>query len=81
MDGVKDPGEKGLLDWTINLDKNADGSVDLTTKTDANGNYSFTNLGFGTYRVREVQQNGWIQTTTNPSDINISSRVESKRCV
>ena len=78
MDGVKDPGEKGLLDWTINLDKNADGSVDLTTKTDANGNYSFTNLGFGTYRVREVQQNGWIQTTTNPSDINISSRVESK---
>lgn len=75
--GVKDPTEPGLKDWTINLDKNADGSVDSTTKTDADGNYSFTKLEYGTYRVREVQQNGWKQTTTNPADINISSGVES----
>ncbi|MCA9380536.1 hypothetical protein KC675_05145, partial [Candidatus Dojkabacteria bacterium] len=75
--GVKDPSEPGLKDWTINLDKNADESVDATTKTDENGNYTFTNLEYGTYRVRETQQNGWKQTTTNPLDINISSGVDS----
>ncbi len=71
--GSKDPGEPGMPGWTINIDKNADASVDATTTTDANGNYSFTNLGPGTYRVREVGQTGWSQTTTNPNDITITS--------
>jgi protocatechuate 3,4-dioxygenase beta subunit len=67
--GVQDAGENGLPGWTIELDRDANGSVDATATTDANGNYSFANLGPGTYRVREVLQAGWVQTTTNPADI------------
>ncbi|HUE70722.1 MAG TPA: SdrD B-like domain-containing protein, partial [Pirellulaceae bacterium] len=68
-DGIQDLGEPGLANWTIELDAGADGTVDATTVTDASGNYSFTNLGPGTYRIREVQQAGWTQTTVNPADI------------
>ena len=68
-DGIKDAGESGLINWTIQLDVGANGTVDATTMTDASGNYSFTNLGPGTYRIREVQQAGWIQTTANPADV------------
>lgn len=67
--GAQDPGEPNLSGWTIQLDKNANGTVDASTVTDANGNYSFTNLAPGRlYRVREVQQAGFNQTTTNPPD-------------
>ena len=34
--------------------------------TDANGNYSFTDLGPGTYTVQEELQPGWIQTAPPP---------------
>src|SRR5207302_11321588 len=34
----------------------------------ANGYYLFSNLGAGTYRVREEQQAGWTQTTPNPAE-------------
>ena len=71
--GVKDPGEIGLAGWTINLDLNADSSVEQTAVTDVDGNYTFTNLVAGTYRVREQAQDGWAQTTTNPQDITIQS--------
>jgi SdrD B-like domain/Right handed beta helix region/Carboxypeptidase regulatory-like domain/FG-GAP-like repeat/Prealbumin-like fold domain len=72
-DGVKDPGEPGLAGWTIQLDKDANGTVDDTTTTDSSGNYSFTDLGPGTYRVREAVQPGFTQTTTDPADIVASS--------
>src|SRR6185503_15545898 len=53
-DGTKNGADAGLLNWTIQLDKDANGTVDATTTTDANGNYSFTGLTAGTYRIREV---------------------------
>ena len=34
--------------------------------TDANGNYSFTDVGPGTYTVQEELQPGWIQTFPAP---------------
>jgi protocatechuate 3,4-dioxygenase beta subunit len=71
--GMLDAGETGLPGWTIQLDSGADGSVDATATTDASGNYSFTSLAPGTYRVREVQQTGWVQTTTNPADATVTS--------
>lgn len=71
--GVWDQDEPTLAGWTIELDKAPFGSVDTTTVTDGNGAYTFTNLTPGDYRVREVQQNGWIQTTANPSDISAIS--------
>ncbi|MBI3193750.1 MAG: T9SS type A sorting domain-containing protein, partial [Ignavibacteriae bacterium] len=46
-----------------------------STTTDAQGTDSFANLGPGTYTVREVLQSGWVQTTTNPSNIAGSSGV------
>jgi len=67
-DRVKDTAEPGLAGWTINLDKGADGTVDSTTITNADGNYEFTGLTAGTYRVREQGQSGWTQSSFNPSD-------------
>jgi len=72
-DGDRDAGEPGLAGWTIELDTNADDSVDDTTLTDADGKYEFSGLAYGTYRVREQGQTGWTQTTTNPSDLLIES--------
>ncbi len=67
-DGVKDPGEPGLANWTIKL--NGD---QATTSTTGDGSYLFTNLGPGNYTITEVQQDGWTQSTTNPSVINAVS--------
>ena len=72
-DGVKEAGETGIGGVTINLDKDANGSVDATTSTDGSGNYSFPNLGPGTYRVREVAPAGSTQTTLDPADISALS--------
>ena len=41
--------------------------------TDVNGNFTFSNVGPGTYKVREVTQAGWLRTTTNPGDITTAS--------
>src|SRR4029079_6789946 len=76
-DGIKNGADAGLFNWTIQLDKDANGSVDATTTTDASGNYSFTGLTAGTYRIREVNQVGWTQTTVNPSDVNVVSGTAS----
>nr|AAU83000.1 fibrinogen-binding protein-like [uncultured archaeon GZfos1D1]QNO57000.1 hypothetical protein MGAOFDBH_00018 [Methanosarcinales archaeon ANME-1 ERB7] len=57
-DGVKDAGEPGLGDWTINLA----GPVSGTTTTAADGSYTFTNLEPGDYTVSEVLKPGWVQT-------------------
>lgn len=64
-DGVKDPNEPGLANWRIYLDENANGLWDNNEPndlTDPNGNYSFTNLLAGTYRVAEEEQIDWTQT-------------------
>ena len=70
--GAQNAGELGLSGWTIFLDADNDGVLDIgerSTTTDANGNYSFTNVGPGTFTVREVQQAGFVQTTANPANI------------
>jgi len=67
-DGDKDTGETGLSGWTIQLLNTSD-VVLASTTTDSSGNYSFTDRGPDTYRVREVIQTGWAQTSDNPSDI------------
>ena len=67
--GVRDSGEPGLQGWTVFLDANNNGVLDAgetSTTTDANGSFTFANLGPGTYRVREVGQLGWVQLTNNP---------------
>jgi ELWxxDGT repeat protein len=67
--GAGDPGVQGR---TVFLDANNNGALDageMTTTTDANGNYSFNNLPPGAYRVREVTPAGWVQTTADPTAI------------
>src|SRR5581483_10560820 len=71
-DGVREAGESGLQGWTIQLLSTAD-VVLATTTTDAAGNYAFDGLMAGTYRVREVGQAGWVQTTVNPGDVTVLS--------
>ena len=63
--GSEDPGEPGLAGWTIDLYDSA-GDLVATTTTDVNGDYSFADLGPGTYTVEEVLQSGWIQTQPAP---------------
>ncbi|HTK05157.1 MAG TPA: SdrD B-like domain-containing protein, partial [Candidatus Eisenbacteria bacterium] len=63
--GIKDQGEPGLPNWTINLS----GAATASTTTDANGGYAFLGLNVGTYVVTETQQAGWTQTTSNPAPI------------
>jgi Ca2+-binding RTX toxin-like protein len=59
---VKDPGEEGLANWTVFVDTNLNGTLDageLSTLTNAGGDYLFKNLADGDYSVREVLQTGW----------------------
>jgi uncharacterized repeat protein (TIGR01451 family) len=76
--------EVGMAGWTIFLDQDADGVLDAgerSTVTDAEGRYSFSvtpdanpmDADNDAYLVREVQQTGWVQTTTNPEGIVITA--------
>jgi len=63
--GVFDSDESSIEGWTIYLDSNENGQLDdgeLSTVTDANGFYSFTDLQFGHYNVAEANEPRWTQT-------------------
>ena len=68
-DGVRQPGEPGLPGRVILLDRGPDGTTDATATTDANGDYRFTGLTLGTYRIREAGVAGWVATTADPADV------------
>jgi hypothetical protein len=68
--GSANGGETGLANWTIYLDLNDDGDLDVgepSQQTDSFGRYKFTELSPGvplpsnTYVVREINRNGWVQ--------------------
>ncbi len=58
--GIWDPVEPGLANWTIVLTM-PDGSTE-NTNTNSDGFYMFNNLTPGNYNVSEVLQPGWVQT-------------------
>jgi len=66
----KDANEAGLQGWVITI-KGPNGYA-ATTTTDANGNYSFTGLFAGKYKLAEVMQTGWKQTV-HPGTVEIDS--------
>jgi uncharacterized protein (DUF2141 family) len=67
-DGIIDGADAGLTNWQVQLIDPGSGKVIQTATVDASGSYSFTNLGPGTFRIREVLQNGYVQTTAVPAD-------------
>lgn len=56
--GVINAGEEGIAGVEIRLTQG--GTVVATTTTNANGQYSFTNLVPGTYAVVEIQPASWV---------------------
>src|SRR5579884_1176015 len=51
-------GDSGTLNsWSLTVT-----TGEPNTRSDASGNYSFTNLPAGTYTVRQVPEPGWTQT-------------------
>jgi hypothetical protein len=69
--GIWDTGEQTLAGWTIYIDSVNNGQLDpweLSTVTNADGQYTFSNLGPGEYAIREVNQTGW-QQTASPSPV------------
>jgi|GEM_PF-1633728 protocatechuate 3,4-dioxygenase beta subunit len=56
---IKDPGEPGDTNWIIKI---SGPSLNDSTFTDNNGNYSFSGLKSGTFIVSQTLQNGWYQT-------------------
>jgi Ca2+-binding RTX toxin-like protein len=75
--GVWDEGEKALAGWTIYIDSFTNGKLDpweISTVTNADGKYTFSNLGPGEYAIREVNQTDWIQTSpTAPYAVNLTA--------
>lgn len=69
--GKKDVNEPGLAGWVIILKKGQ--HLIATTSTDINGNYSFSNIATGTYKVREIHQKGWNRMSKNPKAIVITA--------
>ena len=71
-DGIQGSGELGRSSVTVQLDTNADGSVDQTAITGAGGSFAFAVTAAGTQRVRIVVPSGGMLTTTNPADFSVA---------
>lgn len=78
-DGSKDPSEPGLPLWRIRLHRISPDTATYTVLTNASGNYSFSGLPQGTYRVSQDSRPAssdstlpWTQTfPSNPSTYSI----------
>jgi len=64
--GSQDSGEAGLEGWTVNL---VDSTTTVSVVTDGNGNYSFDNVGEGSFTVELVVQTGFNATTSSSNAI------------
>lgn len=67
-DGAKDEGEPGLSGWTIYVDYNDNNLWEANEPqavTDQYGGYTISGITTGTYKVRELVQEGWTCTYPN----------------
>jgi protocatechuate 3,4-dioxygenase beta subunit len=62
--GIQDAGEPGIANAPVILTY-PDNVTVVTTNTDANGSYSFTNLAPGNYKVQFTTPDGWVPTKSN----------------
>jgi autotransporter-associated beta strand protein len=72
-DGIQNIGEVGVGGVTIVLTNVGVGAPPRTITTNANGTFSFTNVGPGAYRVTETPPAGTFQTTPNPAAFSVVS--------
>jgi len=70
-DGVKDIGENGIPDVTVELLQ--DGGVIAAATTDGNGGYSLTTGVTGDYTVRESDPPGYASTTPNEVTVSLTT--------
>ena len=81
--GIREASDPGLSDWTVFLDGNDNGLLDValgerSTVTDASGNYSFTNVQAGDYTVVEVLQAGWEPSPGFNDSVNVTVVAEGE---
>jgi serine-aspartate repeat-containing protein C/D/E len=79
--GVRDPGETGLPGVTITRTSsiNDPAAAQLSVVTDAQGNFTFANVPFGTFTLSETVPPGFVQTAppvpgTSQATINFAQR-------
>jgi SdrD B-like domain len=72
FDGIREPGEAGISDVTIVLTGvDAQGNaVSLTTVTNSDGSYTFTNLAAGTYQLTEQLPSYYFNGTNAVGKVN-----------
>ncbi|WP_333600546.1 SdrD B-like domain-containing protein, partial [Flavobacterium sp.] len=68
-DGIKQANEPGIAGATLKLYDSAGVYTGISTTTDANGNYLFTNLAAGTYSVGLVLAPGYQNTNSSGTSI------------
>ena len=77
--GSRQSGEPNLSGRKFYIDSNKNGKLDSgepTATTDSNGNYKFSNLAAGTYRIRQSLPSGWrvsLPTTAWSQDVIVAS--------
>ncbi|MBL8397909.1 MAG: carboxypeptidase regulatory-like domain-containing protein, partial [Candidatus Accumulibacter sp.] len=72
--GVQDAGENGISGVTVKL-LNSSGTVVGTTTTDASGQYLFSNLTPGDYKVQVVAPSGYFATWSNIGNDSLDSDI------
>ncbi|MEZ5057702.1 MAG: SdrD B-like domain-containing protein [Saprospiraceae bacterium] len=70
--GIQNNGENPIEDVVVQLQGNT-GNVLATTSTDGNGNYTFSNLQAGIYRIAFITPSGYVITIQNAGNGNNDS--------
>ncbi|GFO66918.1 hypothetical protein GMLC_04970 [Geomonas limicola] len=91
--GIQDPGEPGINGVTVNLYNPASGALIGATTTNGTGNYLFTGLCAGSYRVEALPPAGFVASPSlkgsdraadsnpNPAEITLPSDFTSEPTV
>jgi hypothetical protein len=88
--GIQEPGEPGMNGVAVTLHDPATGQVITATSTNATGNYQFSGLCAGNYRVEVAAPSGFVATPSlqgtsraadsnpNPSDVTLTDDYSSE---